>query len=313
MAAGGFFLGIGLVWSKDRFSIWLQDSEDISMTATAPILGQLPMLPQELNSPNLRAQGVLLRPHDEAAKAVEHIRAELENRLIPEMRKTILITSPTSFQGKSMLASNLAISMARCGLRVALIDTNFRRPAINEIFGVDDLIGLSDAIEGKITIGQALRVTGLSGLEVMPAGYSNTAGAELLNRPQFAEVLNQLSKRFDRVVIDGDCARMDQCRILSSFCNATIMLVYSQGGRRNELVRAVDGLRAAGANVMGIVLNDLPRFRASARMKGQPLSASKSIHPEEAENPCGRALETSQQFGQLTDEIIDFGKLASDL
>jgi len=98
----------------------------------------------------------------------------------------------------------------------------------------------------------------LSGLEVLPTGSSDADWSELLNHPRFLAALTELSERFDRVIIDGGPALMDECRIISAFCDATILAVDARRCRRRDLRAAAEGLRAVGAKLAGIVLIDLP-------------------------------------------------------
>ena len=187
--------------------------------------------------------------------------------MAPNFYKTVLVTSLASSQGKSLLASNLAISMAETGLRVVLVDTNYSRPAVNEIFAIDDQVGLSDAIEGSIGVADALHVTELETLQILPMGRADANWPDLLNEPEFETVLNELMERCDRVVIDGNTATLNECLCVSAFCDATVVLVDPRRSKRRNLRFAADRLRTVGAKVAGIVLNDVPRVRKpSVRM-----------------------------------------------
>ena len=86
-----------------------------------------------------------------------------------------------------------------------LVDAHHSLRAINEIFGIEDRVGLSDAVAGAVKVTAALHVTGLEGLEILPVGSAEENWSELLNRAEFFEVLTDLTERFDRVIIDGGC------------------------------------------------------------------------------------------------------------
>jgi succinoglycan biosynthesis transport protein ExoP len=258
-------------WLISRALDWahvrLQNADDAARFAQAPILGRMESMPWELTSPTLRGQCVLLKPSDPSAIALENTRVSLEKVMGPNFYKTLLVTSLEQQQGKSLLATNLAIAMAQSGLRVVLVDTNYARPAVNEIFGIEDQVGLSDAIEGRMDVFNALHVTELEQLHVLPVGRADANWPELLNEPELEGVLSRLMERCDRIVIDGNVATMNECLCVSSFCDATLVIVDPRRSKRRNLKFAADRLRMVGARVVGIVLNDVPRVRkAQARV-----------------------------------------------
>jgi capsular exopolysaccharide synthesis family protein len=262
----GLILGAGLALGIDKFDSRLRDPSDAKNSADAPLLGRLPASPLDSMSLAERGQCVLLKPSDPCSLAYRALRRDLERELSPGADKIIVITSPTESRGTSVLASNLAIATARSGKRVVLLDGHHTLCAINEIFGIEDNVGLSDVITGRLKINAALHVTGLEGLEVMPVGSPEEDWAELLNHPDFYEVLTELTERFDRVIIDGGCARSDECRIISAFCDATVVLADARKCSRHDLRAAADGLRAVGANITGIVVKGVGRRVTGAEM-----------------------------------------------
>jgi capsular exopolysaccharide synthesis family protein len=255
----GLVLGGGLALGFDGLDTRLRDAGDAGASAEAPLLGRLPAAPSDLMSLAERGQCVLLKPSDPCSLAYRALRRDLEKALPSGSDKTVLITSPTESRGTSVLASNLAISTARSGKRVALVDAHHSLCAINEIYGIEDSVGLSDAVAGTVKVAAAVHVTGLEGLEVLPVGSTEADWSELLNRPEFFEVLTELTERFDRVIIDGGCARSDECRIISAFCDATVVLADARKCSRHDLRLAAEGLRAVGANITGIVLKGVGR------------------------------------------------------
>ncbi len=134
---------------------------------------------------------------------------------------------------------------------------------------------MSDAVAGAVKVTAALHVTGLEGLEILPVGSAEENWSELLNRAEFFEVLTDLTERFDRVIIDGGCARSDECRIISAYCDATLVLADARECNRHDLHAAAEGLRAVGANIKGIVLKGVGRraARVESRIVGPQRAA----------------------------------------
>jgi capsular exopolysaccharide synthesis family protein len=263
----GLLLGCGMALVIDKFDTRLRDASDARASAEAPMLGRLPAAPSDLLSLAERGQCVLLKPADPCSLAYRALRKDLESALAPGSDKIVLIASPTESRGTSVLASNLAISTARSGKRVALVDAHHSIRAINEIFGIEDGVGLSDAVMGTQKLAAVLHVTGLDGLEILPVGLAEENWSEILNRPEFFELLTDLTERFDRIIIDGGCARSDECRIISAYCDATVVLADARKNNRHELRAAAAGLRAVGANITGIVLKGAGRRTSGADLR----------------------------------------------
>src|SRR5256714_10184739 len=86
--------------------------------------------------------------------------------------KTLLITSPAPGDGKTTLASNLAIAMAQAGNRILLLDADFRKPTQHKVFELQKRTGLSSVLAGEATLEEALQETPIQGLHLLPCGPS---------------------------------------------------------------------------------------------------------------------------------------------
>lgn len=267
---GGLLLGIVAAVVVDRTRDALQDAADASAAAAMPLLGCVPAMPRTLSTLAQRGQCVLTAQSDPSARAWREVRSQIESHLVSHLDKTILVTSPGSGHGKSVAACNLAIAMAAAGKRVALVDAHHHLPMVNRIFAIDDCVGLDGAIQGTVNIQTALHVTALRGLEVLPTGSSAADWSELLNRPEFLEVLTELSDRFDRVIIDGGPASLDETRIISAFCDVTVLVVDGRRCRRRDLRAVARGLGDVGARMVGLVFNEVPARRGGFAATPQP-------------------------------------------
>jgi succinoglycan biosynthesis transport protein ExoP len=254
----GLLIGSALAALWDGASPRLLDALDASMTARAPMLGAVPRLPRNLSSVALRAQSILVNPSADLTEGWRRITRGLDSVFVDKFDKTILFTAAGESRGKTLLASNVAIAMAQAGQRVVLVDAHPDRSTIGEIFGTDDTTGLGDAIDGRVGLSEALKVTGLPQLEVLPLGASKGTWRQILNSQDFIDVLGDLSERFDRVLIDGGPAATDECRILGAYCDLAVLVAEARVGRRRELRFAAEGLRNVGARLAGIVWNHSP-------------------------------------------------------
>ena len=176
--------------------------------------------------------------------------------------KAILITSPASGDGKSTLASNLAIAMAQAGQKTLIIDADFRKPVQHKIFEVDDDKGLSSVLAGRDTIEQAVRPGGCDGLDIMACGPEVPNPSELLNSDAFNETLKKLTERYDRVVVDSPpVGPVADAQILAAACDITLLVLRAEKSTRKQAQHARDSLLSVGSQLLGAVVNDVRQKR----------------------------------------------------
>lgn len=210
------------------------------------------------SSPELVA---LNQPFSPQAEAIRGVRTQLTMRLSQAddaaQRTAIAVISPSSGDGKTYFAANLAVSLAQLGGRVLLVDANLRDPRQHEVFSVQGGKGLSTILSGRAERSVIQQVEGVPSLFVLPAGPIPPNPLELLERPAFGLLMRELISKFDHVVVDTPAAEQgaDPC-VVAARCGAALVL-----GRKN--VAKVDGLRdlvgsLAGSDVQiaGAVLNE---------------------------------------------------------
>jgi len=192
------------------------------------------------------------------AEACRTIRTAIYFGAPKDRCRTVLVTSPASSDGKSTMASNLAITMAQAGKRVLLVDADLRLPTQHAIFGIRHEYGLSSVLDGKVTLDQAVQPTAVSGLEVLPCGPKPSNPAEVLNSSMFNELLEVLSERYDQVIIDSPPVMgIADARIIAAACDVTILVLRADKSTRRMSELARDGLGSVGANLLGIVINEV--------------------------------------------------------
>ena len=185
--------------------------------------------------------------------------------------KTLLITSPMPGEGKTTLASNLAIAMAQAGRRVLLVDADLRKPSLrallgNNARGVPGDSGLTRILSGKQPLDEAIGAnvaqTDIPNLSALFSGPPTQNPSELLNTAAFEQLLESLRDRFDHVLLDSPpVLRMTDARILASMCDATVLTVRAEATRGADAHAAYHAMERLGAQVLGVVLNDAARRR----------------------------------------------------
>lgn len=210
----------------------------------------------------VRGQTVHLESKSVAAEAYRTIRTAVFFGAPKEDAKAIHITSPTPGDGKSTLASNLAITMAQAGQKTLVVDADFRKPVQHKIFEVDCDKGLSSVLAGRHTIEQAIQPVGVDGLDIITCGPEVPNPSELLNSDIFAETLKKLTERYDRVIVDSPpVAPVADAQILAAVCDITLLLLRAEKTTRRQAQHARDSLLSVGAQILGAVINDVQQKR----------------------------------------------------
>ncbi|MCJ7654062.1 MAG: polysaccharide biosynthesis tyrosine autokinase, partial [Dehalococcoidia bacterium] len=199
----GFMLGGGVALLRDWLDQTLRSAEEISAILGVPVLGVVPSMSKKQTLVE-RGQKVYLDSHSVAAEAYRTIRTAVFFGAPKDEAKTVLVTSPAPVDGKTTLVSNLAISMAQAGQKTLILDADFRKPMQHVVFETNHQDkGLSSLLAGVTTLEESIQATKIEGLELLPCGPNVPNPSELLNSETFARTLEQLSDRYDRVIIDA--------------------------------------------------------------------------------------------------------------
>ena len=180
--------------------------------------------------------------------------------------KTLLVTSTLPGEGKSWVASNLAVAFAQADNRVILIDADMRKGRIYNIFGVLPRPGLSNYLSGvnernqeQLNLINFLRETEIPNLYIMPAGNIPPNPSELLTTPQMVNLLEDLKEECDLIIIDGTPSKLvTDAVILSRIVDSTIVVTAHNQTKKDDLEKVVRDIKNVGGNIAGIVYNKVP-------------------------------------------------------
>ncbi len=170
---------------------------------------------------------------------------------------TVMVTSPTRGEGKTTVATNLAISIARDASQTALlVDANLRWPAISCGLGMDLSPGLSDHLLRDLPLESLFVNPGIDKLVVLPAGSSQEDSVDLLSSPKMQRLVAEMKTRYpDRYVI-FDCPHMldmPDALVFAEYVDVIVLVVGDGQTSRADLKAAQAML--AGRNLLGVVLN----------------------------------------------------------
>ena len=199
----------------------------------------------------------------ERQATVDLTREEFESR---RRDRTILVTSAVAREGKSTVASRLAVSLAGCGRRVLLVDANLAGRRSRHCSTSGRGPGLADVLAGRATLDDAIRPTSAANLEVLTAGRTAADPLVLLNRAELVEMLEQVAEVYDHVIVDSPAVRgSDDARVIAAACDATLLVLRNTEANLRTGIHARDALAVVGANVVGVIVNTVPQAAAPSK------------------------------------------------
>lgn len=170
---------------------------------------------------------------------------------------TIMVTSPNSNVGKSTIAINLAISIAReLNHTALLVDTCLNKPGVAQRLGLDDLAGLSDHLSYHTPLENLLVNPGLDKLVVLPSGSEVSNPAELLGSSTMKKLVTELKHRYaDRYIIfdSSHIIGASDALVFSEYVDTIVLVVGDSETKKDDLDKTLELLH--NRNVIGIVLN----------------------------------------------------------
>ena len=256
----GLMLGGGLALGRDWMDQRLRSVEEISATVGGAVLGVVPHMIKKHSTVPQRGQQVQLEPRSAAAEAYRTIRTAVYFGVPNGQAKTLLVTSPAPGDGKTTMASNLAIAMAQAGQRTLVLDGDFRNPTQHKIFEIEPDGGLSNILAGRGQLSEFIQRTKIEGLDVLPCGPIPPNPSEMLNSQVFVKVLEELSGRYDHVLIDSPPVMpVTDARILGAMADVTLLVLRAEKSTRKAAEQSREGLLSVGAHILGAVVNNVPR------------------------------------------------------
>ncbi|MHB0956076.1 MAG: exopolysaccharide transport family protein [Pirellulaceae bacterium] len=217
-----------------------------------PVFGSVPMLPPRvtrgLDGPSKRGrrwQAVL-------SEAVSGIRANLLR--LSDVR-VVMVTSSVGGEGKTTVATQLAMSLARIGKHTALVDFDLPRPAVNNVFDLPLEPGICDVLRSDCSLADTAHEVSLPNLTVITSGIADAASSQYMNSARLAEVLEELRDRFDYVIVDGSpLIPVADARVVSRYVDGAICCVLRDVSRLKLIRQAADILTTFNVRLLGTVV-----------------------------------------------------------
>jgi protein-tyrosine kinase len=198
-------------------------------------------------------------PFTRQVEALRSVRSQLMLRWLGTnpAHKALAIVSAERKDGRSFIASNLAVVFSQLGERTLLIDADMRNPSQHRLFGIDNRTGLSALLSGRGGPEAIKRIPTMLDLSVLPAGALPPNPSELLSRPLFARLLQELANDFQVILLDTSPAGENSDSLAVSMSAGSALIVVRKNTARSWQVRGMaDGAARSSSVLVGTVLND---------------------------------------------------------
>jgi tyrosine-protein kinase Etk/Wzc len=265
----GGFLGTLLALLRNMMRSGIKDSTQIENELDLPVYATVPRSPvQESRIKILKKKKnipilAVKNSDDIAIESLRSMRTAIHFALSSARNNLITISGPAPEVGKSFISTNLATILAQSDKRVLIIDADLRRGYLHKYFNLDTQPGLTELLNGQQSLDTVIRPTEVPGLSVISRGKSPANPSELLSSNQFKNLLEQMSEKFDHVIIDTPpVLAVTDGIIISQYTGVNLVIARYAKTQMKELELTLNRFEQAGVKVNGFILNDIQRSSA---------------------------------------------------
>ena len=267
-AIATFFMPFALAVLIEFLTKRLTSSRSIDFSTDRPVLGEIVKIPGGRQAS---------RNHRLFEESIDAMRANLLFKL--EGVRSIAVVSAMSSEGKSSVASQLAISLAKVSQStVLLIDADLRSPDQHDLFGLNNELGLCGLLSGQASLENCIDKSLGDLLHVLPAGVLKSNPHNLLTKENMQRLLEDLGDSYRYVVIDtAPVLPAAETLSVSATCDATLLCAMRDVSRNDHVHRTLRRLDASGANIIGTVFSGVPAHQYAYRYGDYRYSSAKRL------------------------------------
>ncbi|MBX6312416.1 MAG: AAA family ATPase, partial [Isosphaeraceae bacterium] len=224
------------------------------------VVGALPVLPERARLGLDRSDNPRDRLwHSLLVESVDATRTMLLHAARAESLRVVMVTSSLAGEGKTSLASHLATSLARAGLRTLLIDCDLRKPALHSLFDLPLDPGFCEVLRGEVEVGEVARPTAVSGIWMITAGQCDSLAIQALAQGNVRAVLDWAKEHYDFIIIDSaPSLPVADSLMIGQHVDAAILSILRDVSRVPKVQAACERIAALGIRVLGAVVAASP-------------------------------------------------------
>lgn len=250
--AAGLVLGAVIALLRELLDVTVRSVETASALIGAPVIGMIDHDNSTKKSPLIIGQ----RATSARAEGFRQLRTNLNYIGSVDPADVLVVTSSVPLEGKSTVAADLALTQVEAGSRVLLIDADLRRPKVSEIFGLEQAVGLTNVLVGRISVAEAIQSWGSDGPDVLTSGGLPPNPSEMLGGSAMNQLIRDLRRSYDKIIIDAPPVLPVADAIVAAELADGVLFVIRHGKtHRNSVTMAARALHAVNARIVGTVLN----------------------------------------------------------
>jgi len=252
-AVMGLAIGVGIIFLVEALDDTLSP-DAVSRQLGLPVLGVIARHQLTNGKPVVAAE-----PRSPVAEAFRSLRTNIQFASVDHPLHTLLVTSPSPEDGKSTVAANLGVSLAQSGRRVTVMDADLRRPQVHKKFGLTNRTGITSIfVQPQMRLNGVIQETEISNLSAFTSGSLPPNPAELLGSERMSEIIRLVREQSDIIIIDSPpVMAVTDAAVLAPRVDGVLLVVKPGTTKLAACKQAVEQLQRVGANVLGVILNDI--------------------------------------------------------
>ena len=254
----GFIFGIGLniaiIFLFYVTKRTINDHDDVKKNLNTHCIGVIPNVKQSKDK-NITLMNY--RNHYLFRESISNVCYEIESNIKNYGHKTFMITSCVPHEGKSTIASNLAIALSQRNYKVLLMDMDLRNPTLSKLLGIQNDVGIVETIVNHKLIDRVYAThPDYENLTMILGNQSSNEPTELLSQPYIKNMMTTLKKKFDIIIIDTPPIHlMDDALIIGQHIDETILVVKQDYLSSSQIVESMDQLANNNISILGCLIN----------------------------------------------------------
>jgi capsular exopolysaccharide synthesis family protein len=256
----GLVMGLGMsmiyIFTGNYFDNTIKTPEDIQKRNIV-VLGWIPQIKEMTGDQPDNDFIVLSKPDSIPSEAFRGIRTRIHYSKLNNNIKSVLITSCAPQEGKTTICVNIAGSFAMINKKTVIVDCDFRKPRMHNVFKEERIPGIIDYLFGRAAIDDIIKTTKMKNLFFIPSGTIPPNPSEMLESSQMDAFLKELKTLFDVVIIDSPpIIAVTDPEILARMTDATILVVSADTTEIDLMEKSVELLKSDHIQFLGTILNN---------------------------------------------------------